>query len=681
MTRQMFLRLPYLVLLLFVLPAAGRSVAQGRSYPPQLSGTRQEVYKTIDDLELKLWIFNPDGHAAHDRRPAIVFFFGGGWNSGTPAQFEPQCRYLADQGMVAMVADYRVRSRHGTPAVKCVEDGKSAVRWIRQHADRLGIDPDRIVAAGGSAGGHVAACTGVVPGLDDPRESSQISSVPNALALFNPALMLAPLQGVSIDNDRLDGLNSRAGIDPQRISPIHHIRALLPPTIIFHGDRDTTVPYASVQQYAKLAVATNNRCELATYHGYGHGFFNPGRQGNPGEAYRLTLHRLHQFLKSLGYLDSDPAIAIPKSKNVHLRSHLDHSRTQFQQAKQGTVAFIGGSITEMGDHGHSGMVQEFLKARFPETEFKFVNAGIASTCSTTGAFRLTRDVLQFEPDLLFVEFAVNDDQDASHARQDAIRGIEGIVRQALTSNPRIDIVVTYFVNDSMLATLGRGEIPLTSGAHESVAKHYGVASVDLASEIAQRIKAGTISWQEYGGTHPVEAGNRVAADLIEDLLTAAWSQRGGRYPEHTLPRIIDRNSYVRGRLVDLTEAKSDSNWKLGKPDWSNIPGNLRPRFAEDQLLCAETVGAETRLDFQGTAVGMYVLAGPDAGTVTYSIDGAPPQTADLYHRYSGALHYPRTVMLAADLEPGQHQVVIQVAETKNERSQGHAIRVLSFVAN
>ena len=92
-------------------------------------------------------------------------------------------------------ADYRVRSRHNTLAVTCVEDGKSAVRWIRKNAERLGIDPNRIAAGGGSAGGHVAACAGVVPGLDAANESVEISSVPNALALFNPAMMLAPIEG------------------------------------------------------------------------------------------------------------------------------------------------------------------------------------------------------------------------------------------------------------------------------------------------------------------------------------------------------------------------------------------------------------------------------------------------------------------------------------------------------
>ncbi len=566
---------------------ASATDAQDRNQPPEMEGTRVEVYKTIDDVNLNLWIFEPEGHQATDKSPAIVFFFGGGWAGGTPTQFEEQCRYFARQGMVAITADYRVRTRHGTLAIKCVEDGKSAVRWIRANAERLGVDPNRIVAAGGSAGGHVAACTGIVPGLDDESESADVSSVPNALALFNPAMVLAPIDGLESSTERLNAMEKRTGIDPQRISPIHQIHAGLPPTIIFHGDKDTTVPYESVKHYTTLATEAGNRCELVIYNDYGHGFFNHGREGSPGEPYRLTVHRLHEFLQSLGYLESDPTIEMPKSQNVHLRSHFDNSRSKFERDKQGTVAFIGGSITEMGEHGHSGMVERFLQARFPETKFNFVNAGIASTCSTTGAFRLSRDVLSHNPDLLFVEFAVNDDQDAMHARRDCIRGMEGIIRQARKQNPKIDIVVTHFVNDPMLAQLQNGETPLASGAHELVARHYGVATSDLAREVAQRVAAGTLTWKEYGGTHPVEAGNRVAADQIEDLLSAAWSGSGGEPADHKMPKPIDSNSYFRGRLVELETAKSDSDWKIGKPDWSNIPGSLRSRFAADQFLYAE----------------------------------------------------------------------------------------------
>ena len=197
-----------------VAPAQNRK-SNRRAYPPSFPEAREEIYKTVGDAKLRLYVFEPEGHKPGDSRPAIVFFFGGGWRSGSPAQFYEHCKYLASRGMVAMTADYRVSSRHGVKALACVADAKSAIRWVRANAKRLGVDPDRIVAGGGSAGGHTAACTGVVPGLDEPGEDSSISSVPNAMALFNPAVLLAPMDGVTLDPEKLAGLPERVGGDPK----------------------------------------------------------------------------------------------------------------------------------------------------------------------------------------------------------------------------------------------------------------------------------------------------------------------------------------------------------------------------------------------------------------------------------------------------------------------------------
>lgn len=657
-------------------------LAQSRSYPPTFDGAREETYKTVDQVELKLWVFEPPQHKSGDSRPAIVFFFGGGWKAGSPGQFEQHCRYLADQGMVAITADYRVRQRHQTLADKCVGDAKSAVRWIRQNASRLGIDPNRIVAGGGSAGGHLAACTGVIEGLDEVGESTSISSVPNAMALFNPAVLLAPFEDVRLSDEKLVDIATRTGVPPQRISPIHHLRPGLPPTIIFHGQADPTVPYETVKRYSEVAIEKGNRCELVGYRDATHGFFNHGRDGDPGEFFPQTVHRLHQFLRSLDYVQSDPSIAIPASDNVHLRSHFDNSRLAFESDKKGTVAFIGGSITQM--KGYRVMVEQMLRERFRETEFEFVNAGISSTCSTTGAFRLDRDVLSVNPDLLFVEFAVNDDQDAGHAARECTRGMEGILRHARRHNPNLDIVVTHFVNPSMLSLLQNGGTPTSIQTHESVAKQYGVSTIDLAREVAEQVSGGELTWKQYGGTHPAPAGNRIAANMIDDLLRTAWSStpKPNLPAKHRLPKPIDSNSYFKGRLMDVAEAEHDSHWTLQQPDdWTDVKGSVRETFRDCELLCTDKVGAELTLKFQGTVAGIYLLAGPDAGSVDFTIDGQPGGTVDLYHRFSKGLHYPRTVVLDADLEAGSHTLVLRVGETANRESIGHAVRILAFVAN
>jgi len=372
--------------------------------------------------------------------------------------------------------------------------------------------------------------------------------------------------------------------------------------------------------------------------------------------------------------------------NVILRGSLDNCRIRFARSRQGRVAFMGGSITEM--NGYRPMVCEILKRRFPQTEFTFIDAGIASTCSTTGAFRLQSDVLEHEAlggrpvDLFFVEFAVNDDQDAGHARRECIRGMEGIVRHCRAANPAMDVVIVHFVNPGMLETIRAGNTPLPIAAHEEVARHYGVPSIYLAREVAERIAAGTLTWKEFGGTHPAPAGNAICARMIDRLFARAWSgplAADAAEKPHPMPEPLDPLSYFRGRFGDPKAADAGESWTLGVPDWEKLKGGKRGRFTSIPLLCAETPGAELTLKFTGTAVGAYVLAGPDAGVVEASVDGGPPRRVDLYHRFSPNLHYPRTVMLATDLEPGQHTLKLRIDDKSS--SGGYAVRIVRFGVN
>ncbi len=374
----------------------------------------------------------------------------------------------------------------------------------------------------------------------------------------------------------------------------------------------------------------------------------------------------------------------PAGPNVRYRGSLANSRVQFERQKKGHVAFIGGSITEM--NGYRPMVCEILRKRFPQTQFSFTDAGIASTCSTTGAFRLNTDVLQKGPvDLFFVEFAVNDDQDAAHARRDCIRGMEGIIRHARRYNPNMDVVITYFVNPGMLETIRAGKTPLTAGAHEAVARHYDISTIDLAKEVARRIEAGTLTWKKFGGTHPAPLGNAVCSGMIDELMAVAWAEPlppDAAKTAHPIPaEPLDPLCYQRGRFIDPKHAQIAGGWRLHRPEWQQLPGNCRRRFTETPMLCGDEPGAELTLDFEGTAVGAYVLAGPDAGMVEAAVDDGRFRQIDLRHRYSRGLHYPRTVMFHADLPAGKHTLRLRIADRKNPESSGHAVRIVQFVAN
>ena len=363
--------------------------------------------------------------------------------------------------------------------------------------------------------------------------------------------------------------------------------------------------------------------------------------------------------------------------NARLRGTLLPSRRKFTGGT-GHVAFLGGSITEMD--GYRPIVMDQLRRRYPNTKFTFTNAGVSSTCSTTGAFRLAEDVLAKGPvDLLLVEFAVNDDQDAHHARRECVRGMEGIIRHVRRHNPQADIIMVHFVNEGMLAKLAKGEEPLSSGAHEEVAQRYGVSTVQVGRELTRRIQAKTMDWKQYGGVHPAKAGNQMAADLVRLVLDQAESIRSesGQVSPYPLPDPLDPNSYERGNFLPNSSPTLGEGWELSKPPWPQLKGECRPRFRNLDLLWTQTPGAMMTAPFTGRTLGAYVLAGPDAGTVEVSIDGGPFNPVPLKHPFSGGLHYPRTVILAGSLADGKHTARIRLAKA----DQATAARIVRLAVD
>lgn len=256
----------------------------------------EKVYKRIDTTTLKLTIYYPDAYRDGDQFPAMIYFFGGGWNGGSIDQFRPHAEYFSGRGLICVLADYRVKSRHGATPFDAVRDAKSAIRYLRQHQRELGIDPDRIIGSGGSAGGHLAAAAGNVEGLEEPAEDLSISSKPNALVLFNPVYDNGP-----------DGYGyNRIGDRYPEISPMHNITESAPPTITFLGTEDRLIPVETAREYCRRMEAVGSRCDLFLYEGQGHGFFNKRND----EMYRKTVFHADQFLALLGYLRGEPEIRI-----------------------------------------------------------------------------------------------------------------------------------------------------------------------------------------------------------------------------------------------------------------------------------------------------------------------------------------------------------------------------------
>ncbi|MCJ8164283.1 alpha/beta hydrolase [Pontibacter sp. E15-1] len=254
------------------------------------------TYKVVDEDTLKMILRYPDEFKNRKKYPVIVFFYGGGWNGGTLKQFQPEAEYFASRGMITVLADYRVRSRHQTTPYEAVADAKSAMRFLRKYAKELNIDPDKMVASGGSAGGHLAAACGVLPGLDEEGEDLRISSKANALVLYNPVF----------DNGPEGFEHERMGDRWQEISPAHNITKQAPPTIVFLGKEDHLIPVSVVENYQAKMEEAGRRCELFLYDDAGHGFFNNYKYD--GKFYTLTIRETDKFLRSLKYLKGQPEI-------------------------------------------------------------------------------------------------------------------------------------------------------------------------------------------------------------------------------------------------------------------------------------------------------------------------------------------------------------------------------------
>jgi acetyl esterase len=268
--------------------------------PPQVIRSETRLYRTAPEGELFLHIYYPPDWKADDSRPAIVFFFGGGWKSGSYKQFVRQAEYFASRGLVAMSADYRIKDKHRTTPDKSVEDAKSAIRWVRSHARELGIDANKIIAGGGSAGGHLAAATALLEDFDAAEDDASVSCRPSALVLFNPVLNL---KNVPEQIMRKGGVGKLADELKQPLSPTLYLKKTAPPAILFYGAEDFWMPQG--EEYAAKAKELGVRAELYVADGEKHGFFNH----SPWTE--VTLKKADEFLESLGYLKGEPTVKLP----------------------------------------------------------------------------------------------------------------------------------------------------------------------------------------------------------------------------------------------------------------------------------------------------------------------------------------------------------------------------------
>lgn len=250
--------------------------------------TRKLIYKKVGAVELRLDVFEPKDFKSTDRRAAFVAIHGGGWGAGNPRSMHRVAAHCADLGMVGFSVQYRLFKAGSEVSVfECVKDARSALRYVRAHAAELGIDPQKIVASGSSAGGHLAVATALFDEVNEAGEDTAISCVPNALVLFSPV----------IDTSTTGYGNAKVGERWRELSPAHRVGKGTPPTLLFHGTADATTPFKGAQLFHEAMLREGNRCDLVAVEGAPHTYMF-----KDAALYAETVTKLDGFLASLGFV-------------------------------------------------------------------------------------------------------------------------------------------------------------------------------------------------------------------------------------------------------------------------------------------------------------------------------------------------------------------------------------------
>ncbi|RVU02837.1 SGNH/GDSL hydrolase family protein [Mucilaginibacter limnophilus] len=382
------------------------------------------------------------------------------------------------------------------------------------------------------------------------------------------------------------------------------------------------------------------------------------------------------------YQNSYPVNAPLSYKNyINIRGGIPNAYKIITQKKQVTVGFVGGSITY--NPGWREKVCRYLSERFPDTKFRFIRAAIPSLGSLPHAFRLQQDLLDSgKVDLMFLEAAVNDKVNKTDSLIQ-IRALEGIVSHARKSNPAMDIIMMSFADPYKTDDYNKGKVPTEIANHELIAAHYNLPSINLAKEVADKIRNNEFSWNDdFKDIHPSPFGQELYFATIKSLFHYVFEIKPPQnIVKAKLPQLLNTFSFTKGRYYNIRNAKAGTGW-VYFPNWKPSDNlSTREGFVNVPMLVAERTGSKLTLPFSGTAVGMAVVSGGDAGVISYSIDNGPVKEIDLYTEYSSWLHLPNYLLFQGDLKKGSHTLTLTISDKKNANSKGNACRIVNFFIN
>ena len=368
------------------------------------------------------------------------------------------------------------------------------------------------------------------------------------------------------------------------------------------------------------------------------------------------------------------------SSDYHvIRAGLKNCYIKFKKDKKGRVAFLGGSITQRD--GWRDSMHVYFENRFPETLFDFVDAGIGSMGTTSGAFRLERDVLKDGPvDLIFVEAAVND-RAIKRTSAEQIDGMEGIFRHILDSDPATDIINMHFVDKPKMADYRKGNIPEVIINHENVSEHYNVSTINLAKEVTDRIDNQEFTWEDdFLNLHPSPFGHEVYARSMRQMLDnvfSGYSDSEETIVDHIIPEKISTQCYDKGYLIEAATIAPATGWFVD-PLWKPTDGaKTRENYVDVPMLICESLDNIQTFDFEGKAVGIAIAQGPDAATIEYRIDLGSWIKLNLDP--NNKVHLPSYHTLAIGLDMTSHNLEIKIVNDPEKASS--ACRIRYFYVN
>jgi len=351
------------------------------------------------------------------------------------------------------------------------------------------------------------------------------------------------------------------------------------------------------------------------------------------------------------------------------------------------VVYFGGSITDGAgvstyEKCWAGRISSWLSENFPSCRINSFSAAIGGTSSSLGVYRCEKDVLSKNPDLVFIEFSVNDhgtDYDT------VLNNHESILKKIYSHNPTTDVIIVFVTTQGLYEDIKDGCEILSRSAASAAADYYGVMQIDAGSVLAKEVETKANGrWGEYLGDsiHPTDKGYEIYYKAIAKSIGEQFESytEVTDLTEKALPEpIFKDNSYANAHLVDSTEAEYDGGWQIFINDQKIKAENDYTK--QDRYLKSTTPGSTLSFKFEGSQVGIFWAMDNFSGKIEFSVDGSERKTVSAWDFHCAKFSRDNYVILAENLPVGSHTLTVTVSEEKNPASLGHTVRIGYFMVS